>query len=120
MQYLGIAKDEPKRLGRLGRMEGGQKISLLDKYGYTEDDAKALCLAWGLLSPIYEFTDRNGCWFCPNCKDPEWRRLMTVHPELFDLLLEAERTIENPYRRCLTRTETPSELRARILGSVYE
>ena len=32
VQYIGIAKDEPSRLGRI---DGSRKISLLDKYGYT-------------------------------------------------------------------------------------
>ena len=39
VQYIGIAKDEPQRLARLG----GNQVSLLEKYGYTEDDAKQLC-----------------------------------------------------------------------------
>lgn len=113
-QYLGIAIDEEYRLSRLDSYEGYPKISLLAKYGYTEADAMRLCEDWGLLSPIYSFTNRNGCWFCPNCKDREWRRLIDVHPELFERLVEAENTIENPYRRCLTRTETPSELKNRL------
>ncbi len=28
--------------------------------------AYELCKNYGLLSPIYSFTRRNGCWFCPN------------------------------------------------------
>ena len=39
VQYIGIATDEPQRLARLG----GNQVSLLEKYGYTEDDAKQLC-----------------------------------------------------------------------------
>ena len=49
VQYVGIATDEPKRLARL--KEG--QVSLLDKYGYTEDMARKKCLEYGLLSPIY-------------------------------------------------------------------
>lgn len=40
VQYIGIAKDEPELLARLG----GNQVSLLDKYDYTESDAKQLCL----------------------------------------------------------------------------
>ena len=47
VQYIGIAKDEQARLLRLG---GGQKISLLEKYDFTEQDAKELCQTAGLLS----------------------------------------------------------------------
>jgi hypothetical protein len=49
VQYVGIAHDEKKRLARLKN----NQISLLDKYGYTEDMAKKKCLDYGLLSPIY-------------------------------------------------------------------
>lgn len=118
VQYLGIATDEPKRLAKLDTYEGTPKISLLSKYGYTEADAMKLCEDWRLLSPIYSFAKRNGCWFCANCKDKEWLRLMRVHPELFDRLIEAEIGIKNPYRRCLTRTETPSELKKRLIDSL--
>lgn len=56
--YIGIAKDEPSRLGRI---DGSRKISLLDKYGYTEAMARAKCEEYGLLSPIYQTGTRNGC-----------------------------------------------------------
>lgn len=57
VQYVGIAKDEPKRLERL---EGTNKVSLLAKYGYTEQMAYDLCKRYDLLSPIYDFTNRGG------------------------------------------------------------
>ena len=58
-QYVGIAIDEPKRLKRLD--DGGKnKVSLLEKYGYTEEMAKNLCKKYGLLSPIYNFAPRGG------------------------------------------------------------
>ena len=86
VQYIGIAKDEQERLLRLS----GNKVSLLDKYGYTEQDAKQLCREAGLLSPIYEFTDRGGCWFCPNAKLRELRHLYDYHPELWRRMLELQ------------------------------
>ena len=52
-QYVGIAIDEPKRLARLSEKGKISKVSLLQKYGYTEDMAKKKCLEYGLLSPIY-------------------------------------------------------------------
>lgn len=60
--YLGIAADEPIRLARLK----ANQTSLLAKYNLTEKDAQAMCQAEGLLSPLYAFTGRGGCWFCPN------------------------------------------------------
>lgn len=86
VQYIGIAKDEPERLARLG----GNRVSLLDKYGYTEADAKQLCQQAGLLSPVYDFTDRGGCWFCPNAKIKELRHLYDHHPGLWARMLELQ------------------------------
>ena len=62
IQYIGVAQDEQDRLLRL---ESGRQISLLEKYNFTEQDAWQLCEKAGLLSPVYAFTDRGGCWFCP-------------------------------------------------------
>lgn len=63
-QYIGIAADEPKRLERL---KGGKtrKVSLLEKYGYTEKMAFELCEKYGLLSPIYDFAPRGGAGSAP-------------------------------------------------------
>lgn len=112
-QYVGIAFDETERLIR---MNGTNRISLLEKYGVPEQKAYGLCLKYGLLSPSYEFTNRNGCWFCPNCKDDEWSHLIFNHESLFDRLVELENNYPNRARRCLTINETPTELKRRIIG----
>ena len=62
--YIGIAADEKRRLARLTE----NQVSLLDKYGYTEEMATGKAKEYGLLSPLYEFKKRSGCWFCPNCQ----------------------------------------------------
>lgn len=64
VQYLGIAKDEPKRLEKL---QGTNRISLLEKYGYTEKMAFDLCNHYNLLSPIYQFSNRGGMLVLPKC-----------------------------------------------------
>ena len=87
VQYIGIAQDEQERLLRL---EGGVQVSLLEKYGYTEQDARELCEDAGLLSPVYAFTDRGGCWFCPNAKRRELRHLYDHHPDLWARMLELQ------------------------------
>ena len=87
VQYIGIAQDEQERLLRL---EGGVQVSLLEKYGYTEQDARELCEDAGLLSPVYAFTDRGGCWFCPNAKRKELRHLYDHHPDLWARMLELQ------------------------------
>lgn len=88
MQYIGIALDEPKRLQRLG----GNKISLLVKYGYTEEMARAKCEQYGLLSPIYSFSSRGGCWFCPNQSIGQFCDLRRRHPELWEELRKLSTT----------------------------
>lgn len=109
-EYIGIAADEPKRLARLSE----SKISLLAKYNYTEADAKKKCIEYGLLSPIYGISKRNGCYFCMNCKDNEFMWLMKNRPDLFNKLLTLEREHPDTYRQCLTRTESPSQIKARL------
>lgn len=90
-QYIGIAIDEPKRLERL-KTGKYAKISLLEKYGYTEEMALELCRKYNLLSPIYEFAPRGGgCWFCPNARELELRHLRTHHKDLWERLRQLER-----------------------------
>ena len=96
IQYVGIAIDEPKRLERVHN--SNNQISLLEKYGYTEEMAYKKCVEYGLLSPIYDFTDRGGCWFCPNQKKPELKHLRDNHKDLWDKLLElSKKDLANPY-----------------------
>lgn len=106
IQYIGIAADEPKRLSRLVE---GKQISLLDKYGYTEEDAKALCQKEGLLSPIYEYSNRSGCWFCPNMREAELRHLYEYHPDLWNRLLELQK-VPNKATELFNRTQTFAEI----------
>ena len=87
-QYIGIAVDEPVRLERI--VNSGNKVSLLEKYGYTEEMTFNLCKKYDLLSPIYEFTNRGGCWFCPNMRYTQLKHLRTNHPDLWNKLLELE------------------------------
>ena len=112
VSYVGIAEDEPKRLARL---DGITKVSLLAKYGMTEADAYKLCQEHGLLSPIYTHCRRNGCWFCPNASDKELLHIVTNYPEMFDRLIEWENE-DNIFHRRMTRRETPSEVKARLLS----
>lgn len=64
MQYVGIAADEPRRLARLK----DNQISLLAKYGYTEEMAMNKCIEYGLVSPIYENSHRGGVGFVLTAK----------------------------------------------------
>lgn len=87
-QYVGIAVEEKTRLNRL--VKAKNTISLLQKHGYTEQMAYDLCKRYNLLSPVYEFTQRGGCWFCPNAREKELRHLRTNHRDLWERLLQLE------------------------------
>lgn len=95
IQYVGICVDESKRLESLHKQSG--KISLLEKYGYTEEMAKQKCEEYGLLSPCYQYSKRGGCWFCPNAKLAEHRQIKRLYPEIWDefIALENEQNIAN-------------------------
>ena len=83
IQYIGIAADEPRRLKRLDDTH----ISLLDKYHYTEQMAKEKAKEYGLLSPVYNYIVRTGCWFCPNCKLSEQAYFKKNNKALWDELV---------------------------------
>lgn len=87
IQYIGYANDE---MTRLARLDGRKTISLLEKYGIDASGARDICKAHGLYSPIYDFSRRNGCFFCPNAKPTELRHLYDHHPELWAELLRLQ------------------------------
>ena len=87
-QYVGIAVDEQVRMERIVNSE--MKVSLLERYNYTERMAFEKCRDYDLLSPIYDFAKRGGCWFCPNARREELQHLRTNHRNLWDKLLNLE------------------------------
>ncbi len=89
IQYVGIAVDEPKRLESLKKYDN--RVSLLEKYGITEEQAYKMCEEYGLLSPIYNTSSRGGCWFCPNCKIEELKTFRKNNKEMYYDLLELDK-----------------------------
>ncbi|MEY8334975.1 hypothetical protein AALB53_18000 [Lachnospiraceae bacterium 47-T17] len=85
-QYIGIAVDETERLQRIGN----NKRSLLAEFGYTEEMAMKKAEEYGLLSPCYSYSSRNGCWFCPNCGLQELMYLRNHYRELWNYILKLE------------------------------
>ena len=81
------------------------------KYNFTEQDAWQLCEDAGLLSPVYEFTDRGGCWFCPNAKRAELRHLYDCHPDLWARML-ALQAIPGKTTEKFNRTQKFSDIDA--------
>lgn len=110
IQYVGIAADEEKRLKRL---DGAKRVSLLQKYGYTEAMAAELCKDKGLYSPVYQYSKRNGCWFCPNCGMSEFAEFKRRHPDLWQKLLDlgkVDNLVSYGFRYGMTIEEVDREI----------
>ncbi len=107
IDYVGIAKDEPDRL--ISLYKEPNTMSLLDKYGYTEEDAKNLCVKYDMLSPQYLLADgkqkRDGCWFCPNAKLCEHEAIRNRLPKAWEkyVSLETEPNVAYPKWNCFSK-----------------
>lgn len=110
--YVGIALDEPKRLARLNKEKGHMPS----------------CKVWhdgsGCLAAVREIRDAlallptfqtQRLLVLPERTTSELSHMVNRHPDLFEKLIEWEHT-DNLYHRRLTRTETPSEIKARLSG----
>ena len=98
IQYIGIALDEPSRLESLHKQP--DQVSLLEKYGYTEEDAMELCKKYNMVSPQYSLPGitRDGCWFCPNAKLCEHKYIYERMPKVWNeyVALEKEPNLAYP------------------------
>lgn len=83
VEYLGIAADEPDRFGQLNE----RKRAPLVEFGIDEGLCGLYCQHEGILSPTYETSCRDGCWFCHNQGVNSLRQLRKKHPDLWALLL---------------------------------
>lgn len=86
IQYIGIASDEPLRIERHQKKEG--ILMPLVEAGWTEQMCIDWCRKEGVLSPTYETSFRDGCWFCHNQGLQQLRLLRKNYPELWQLLLK--------------------------------
>lgn len=84
VEYLGIAADEPKRFGQLNE----KKRAPLVEFGIEEDLCGLYCQYAGMLSPSYETSCRDGCWFCHNQGVDQLRLLRKNYPDRWALLLK--------------------------------
>lgn len=119
-QYVGIAIDEPERLKRL---EGSNKVSLLQRFGFTEQMAYDLCKEYKLLSPTYSFSRRGGCWFCPNQKYSSFAYLKTAYPELWEELRRLnteENVVSHNFKFDKTFEEVEELIEQEIRNQQYE
>ena len=86
VQYLGIAADEPLRIKKhIGKPN---IVMPLVEIGWDEDLCGLISGYQNLLSPTYETSMRDGCWFCHNQGVEQLRNLRKKHPDLWALLLK--------------------------------
>ena len=88
IQYVGICADERRRRDSLHKQNN--RISLLEKYNITEKMAKEKCEEYELLSPVYSYSKRGGCWFCPNAKLAEHREIKRIFPDVWEQFIGLE------------------------------
>jgi hypothetical protein len=94
VSYVGIAYDEKKRHKILNE----KTVAPLVDFGIDEDLCGLHCKYEGILSPTYDFSFRDGCWFCHNQGLDEMRNLRKSHPELWALLLKWDKDSRTPFR----------------------
>lgn len=84
IEYIGIAADEPKRFGQLSP----KLRAPLVEFGIEEELCGLYCRYAGCLSPTYESSFRDGCWFCHNQGVDQLRLLRKNYPDLWALMLK--------------------------------
>lgn len=82
--YIGIAADEPKRFGQLNEKTRAPLV----EFGIEEGLCGLYCQYGDMLSPSYETSCRDGCWFCHNQSVDQLRRLRKNYPDRWELLLK--------------------------------
>ena len=84
IEYIGIAADEPKRFGQLSEWTRAPLV----EFGIDEDLCGLYCQYNDMLSPSYETSCRDGCWFCHNQGVNQLRALRKNYPDLWALLMK--------------------------------
>lgn len=98
-EYIGIAKDEPKRLERYKELETQKhKYITLADIGIDELQAMEICRQNNLLSPKYTNSFRGGCWFCPKQSMWDLYELYINYPQYFKILESMEMDSFNSFK----------------------
>lgn len=115
----GIASDEESRI--VSNINN-DRISFLEILGITEFDTYDICAKDGLLSPTYTFSDRGGCWFCPNQKIQELEMLYREYPNLWADLMEIQRMpnkVQENFNRRQTLYDIEKEIKSGVQMKVF-
>lgn len=94
VEYIGIAADEPKRFGQLNE----KKRAPLVEFGIEEGLCGLYCQYGDMLSPSYETSCRDGCWFCHNQGLDQLRLLRKNYPDRWALLLKWDKDSVTTFR----------------------
>jgi 3'-phosphoadenosine 5'-phosphosulfate sulfotransferase (PAPS reductase)/FAD synthetase len=105
IEYIGITADEPYRFSSLNT----NKISLLIKFGITQKESRNICEKKGLLSPVYKYTTRQGCWFCPNARLKDMARIKKTYPNYWEALSKLSK-VTNTISKYFKYTQTFEEV----------
>ncbi len=112
----GIAKDE---FGRLDSNEANGRLSLLEVLEICEWETFRIDKSEGLLSPVYNFSDRGGCWFCPNQKIQELDWLYRNRRDLWDELMYVQK-MPNKVTEKFNRTQTLYDIEKILKSGVQQ
>lgn len=97
-EYIGLAKDEEKRLQRKSN-QNSHHIHPLADWGWTEQDALDYCkekgYTWG---GLYDLFSRVSCWCCPLQRMGELKKLYMYFPDLWQKLKEMDSKTDMPYK----------------------
>ena len=84
MLFRSIACDEIKR----HKIISETTVAPLVDFEIDEDLCWLHCKYEGILSPTYDSSYRDGCWFCHNQGVEQLRNLRSNHPQLWELMLK--------------------------------
>ena len=111
---IGLASNEKDRIYSADKK---QQIAILNLLGIHEFSTYKICHSESLLSPTYNFSDRGGCWFCPNQKIQELEMLYRELPFYWNELMEIQK-MPNKVTELFNRTETLFDIEKKILNGV--
>ena len=111
---VGLASNEKDRVLSANNKN---QIALLDLLGIHEMQTYPICNDEDLLSPTYTFSERGGCWFCPNQKIQELELLYREFPNLWNELMKVQNT-PNKVSELFNRTQTLYDIEKQILNGV--
>ena len=113
---LGIAADEKDRLLTNA---AGNKVSILELLQVAEYETYGICAQEDFISPTYSFSDRGGCWFCPNQKIQELELLYREFPHLWEELMTIQR-LPNKVQENFNRRQTLYDIEEQIKNGVQQ